>query len=206
MRVLIADDHPLILDGFKQHITSIYPNYKIGTVKCLLELKKYLKENDTNILFQDVQFGNDDARKFVGQIKKNYPDLKIICFSTFADADIIKTLFSLGINAYVLKSENRIEISKAITAVIDNQSYISKELSNIILDNTIIHAAKKRAKLTKREEQVLKFILEEMSTKEIAENLFLASKTIENYRTSLFVKFDVTNVVGLVKKALLQGY
>lgn len=202
MHILIADDHALIIDGFvtviKNHDASI------GCYRATnkLELFETLESNHVDILFQDVMFGKNDARDFVKEIKEKYPELKIIIVSTLEDKQTVETLLKQGVNGYLVKSDSSNEIISALTAVSEGKTFISNNLkrqgTSSLKKNTII--------LTSREKEVLALILQEKTTKQIADKVCLSEKTVESHRANLFVKFGAKNLAGLVKQAILEGF
>jgi len=203
MKVLIADDHALIIDGF----VTVIKNYdtSIGCYKATNkhELFEILEVNPVDVLFQDVMFGKSDARDFVKEIKEKYPLLKIIIVSTLEDKHTVETLLKQGVDGYLVKSDTSSEIISALTAVLQGEKFISKSLtrqgtSSTLKTHNII--------LTPREKEILNLILQEKTTKQIANKVCLSEKTVENHRTNLFIKFGVKNLAGLVKKAILEGF
>lgn len=202
MHILIADDHALIIDGFvtviKNHDASI------GCYRATnkLELFETLESNHVDILFQDVMFGKNDARDFVKEIKEKYPELKIIIVSTLEDKQTVETLLKQGVNGYLVKSDSSNEIISALTAVSEGKTFISNNLkrqgTSSLKKNTII--------LTSREKEVLALILQEKTTKQIADKVCLSEKTVESHRANLFIKFGAKNLAGLVKQAILEGF
>lgn len=203
MKILIADDHSLIIDGFvtviKNHDTSI----GCYTATNKHELFDILETKNVNVLFQDVMFGKNDARDFVKEIKEKYPSLKIIIVSTLEDKLTVETLFKQGVDGYLVKSDTSSEIINALITVLEDKKYISDSITrqggnSTFKKNTII--------LTSREKEILSLILKEKTTKEIADEVFLSQKTVENHRANLFIKFGVKNMAGLVKQAILEGF
>ncbi len=202
MKVLVADDHELIIDGF----VTVIENYD-ASIKCYratnkFELFETLESVSVDMLFQDVMFGKNDARSFVKEIKEKYPELKIIIISTLEDKNTVETLLKQGVDGYLAKSDSSNEIISALTAVSEGKTFISNNLkkqgTTSLRKNTII--------LTPREKEVLSLILQEKTTKEIADKVCLSEKTVENHRANLFIKFGVKNLAGLVKQAILEGF
>src|SRR5690606_2564619 len=121
------------------------------------------------------------------------------------DEFTVKSALAAGCSGYVSKSSPLEEILEAIQAITKGKQFVSKDIRDAMLTN-LMNGESDKIKLTKRELEVLKAIQDELSTREIAEKLFLSEKTIEGYRSNLFLKFQVKNVAGLVKQAILQGY
>ncbi|MEO6682081.1 MAG: response regulator transcription factor [Ginsengibacter sp.] len=205
MNIIIADDHHLIAQGFVNMIHNKLPGTACRSASDLSELQQLLTEHVPDILFQDVRFGKDDARDFIKEILESYPSLKMIIISSLDDSLTIKTLLGQGVKGYILKSDSEIEIFNAIQSVMEGQTYISPEVKRLYTDRELF-AQNQTIRLTPREKSVLDLIIDEKSSKEIALELSLTEKSIENYRSNLLLKFGAKNVAGLVKKALMQGH
>ena len=202
MKILFADDHQLILDGLKAVIKNRFPHAEIYTAKDTNELFIQLKTSTHthqpfDILIQDIKFGKDNALDFLDSIKINHPNLKILVLSSISDSVSISKI-SKRVHGYVLKSEPVEEVLFAIETLSHDQNYLSKEatskINSFIEDDMIV--------LSRREKEVLTELMQEKSTKEIAEALFISPKTVEMHRSNLFVKLDVSNLTGLVKKVI----
>lgn len=204
MKILIADDHSLILEGFSNLIRKQLPENEVFVAENKQELFELLHQHPIDILFQDVKFGHHDAREFIKIIKNQFPNIKIIVISTLSDEFTVNTLLNQGIDGYISKSDNSIEILRAIEVAIQGQVYISTNVKQ----NTSVRRINKNVEivLTSREKQVLSMIINGKTIKETAAALFLSEKTIETYRSNLFLKFNVSNLAALVKKAILAGY
>lgn len=201
MNIIIAEDHTLIVDGLRtileQQGMNVFPamNEKM--------LRQLLNEQPFDVLIQDIRFGKTDARTIIPSIRQSFPDLKIIALTSLDDLASIQSVLATNVSGYVLKSEPSGRITDAIHAVVSGSTYLSPEVQAVLAGNS---APIPEVRLSEREKGVLKGILDEKSTKEIAESLFVSEKTVEHYRSNLFIKFDVKNVSGLVKKAILQGF
>lgn len=206
MTIAIVDDHQLIIDGFVSVVQNAYPNSKVRTAANERGLFSILKQEKIDVLFLDIRLQHSDARDFMKKLRTEYPTLAIIIISSLSDLPTIETLFKQGADGYLLKSDPKAEIIRAIkTATSRSEKFISKGIEakyfahNIVKNHRSTH-------LTPRESEILSLILDGKTTKEIAKSVFLSEKTIENHRTNIFMKFDVKNVASLVKKAILEGY
>lgn len=206
LNITIADDHDLIINGFKEIIKKEYPDKNIFSANNLDTLKNLLERQPIDLLFQDIRFGKEDARLFIQEIKNQYPLLKVVIISSLDDLNTLQILKNQGIDGYILKSDENQEILNAIVAVEKGTFYFSKGLRSLLAENSLVKIKKEEIYLTPREKEVLSLILNEKTTKEIAATLFLSEKTIENYRANLLLKFNVKFLAGLVKKAILEGY
>lgn len=199
MNILIADDHLLIIDGLKTLLLKNYPGCTIFNATNKKELFQQLKECNLDILIQDVRFGNDNAQDFLNEITKDYKDLKIILLTSISNSLIINKLLKEKISGFVLKNEVSETIVTAINLALKNEFYLSKDLDKkkSVITNQII--------LSIREKEIVKEILNEKSIIEIAQTLYISPKTVEMHRNNLFLKLNVKNITGLVKKVLIDN-
>lgn len=204
MNILIADDHHLVLEGLT-NVLETMENVKIFQAKNKNLLLYQLRSHKIDILFQDILFGDHNAREFIKEIIKEFPSLKIIIISSISDLEVVDSLFKQGVHGYLLKSDDLSEISSSIATVMNDQIYISAEIRDLTYREKRLDL-KSTVVLTPREKEVLKLILKEKTTNEIGEKLDVSTKTVEKHRANLFIKFGVKNVVGLVKKAIMEGY
>lgn len=204
MNILIADDHHLVLEGLT-NVLETMENVEIFQAKNKNLLLYQLRSHKIDILFQDILFGDYNAREFIKEIIKEFPSLKIIIISSISDLEVVDSLFKQGVHGYLLKSDDLSEISSSIATVMNDQIYISAEIRDLTYREKRLDI-KSTVVLTPREKEVLRLILKEKTTNEIGENLNVSTKTVEKHRANLFIKFGVKNVVGLVKKAIMEGY
>lgn len=196
MKVIIADDHQLIINGLQSVLTEKYPQVEVDGAINKSILYELLATNKYDVLIQDLKFGADNAKDFLKEIKSEYPSLKIIVLSSISDSVTIKQLSNL-VDGYVIKSESLEELTNAISKVTNGEKYFSELASNRLKENSVDEIT-----LTRREKEVLQVTLQEKSIKEIADILCISEKTVELHRSNLFVKLDVKNITGLVKKAI----
>lgn len=200
--IVIADDHNLIREGFEHCIVDAYQDMKIWKAKDKEELLDILASEKIEVLFQDIIFGDHDARTFVSALKEDFPTLKIVIISTLTDIVSINTLLKQGIDGYISKADDSQELIHALATIAAGEVYLSPDIKNTLCKAN----PQKNIFITKREETVLSLIVKGCTTKEIAEQLNISIKTIETHRANLFARFGAKNVVELVKKAIYEGY
>lgn len=206
MTIAIVDDHQLILDGFVKAVKEHYPDAIIHTKQDEQGLFDLLAEAAVDILFLDIRLRRADARDFMKKIRSEHSSLKIVIISSLDDLPTIETLFKQGADGYLLKSDPRTEIPRAIeTTYKEKKKFVSKGIEAKYYARHLFQTPRTTL-LTPREKDILSLILKGKTTKDIAQALFISEKTVENHRTNLFIKFDVKNVASLVKKAILEGY
>lgn len=202
MKILLADDHFLVLEGLEVLLSTFEFVEKTERVLDFVQLKDTLTEENFDVLLLDIHFGKHDGREIIGEIKQMAPDMKIIALTSHADSVTITSSVNAGFDGYLLKIDGRDEIEKALKAVTNDEKYFSPKTQQVFFE---MNASKNNVELTEREKEILQLIVQEKTTKEIADQLCLSKKTIETHRASLMQKLEVKNIAGMVKKAIMQG-
>jgi len=202
MKILLADDHFLVLDGLEVLLSTFEFVEKTQSVLNFVELKETLKEESFDILLLDIHFGKHDGRTIIQEIKQLMPDIKVIALTSHSDSVTIKSSANAGFDGYLLKIDGREEIEKALKAVMNDEKYFSPKTQQVFFET---QTSKTKTELTEREKEILQLIVQEKTTKEIAEQLFVSEKTVETHRASIMQKLEVKNIAGMVKKAIMQG-
>lgn len=207
LNVLLGDDHQLILNGLSDLLSKISAVESVDCANSANDLLEATKLKEYDIVFLDIHFGSSDGRDLARQLLAVQPGLVLAALTSFDDQETIQTVVNSGFKAFFLKSDDLNEIAEWIEKASFETVYLSSQTrfnySNKLLLND--SKSKSQIQLSAREKQVLKLIMAEYTTKKIAEELFLSDKTIENYRSSLMLKLEVTNLTGLIKKTLLLG-
>lgn len=202
MRILLADDHFLVLNGLEVLLSTFGFVKETKSVLNYMELKEALKKEKFDVLLLDIHFGKHDGREIIQEINQLMPGMKIIALTSHADAVTIKSSVNAGFDGYLLKIDGREEIEKALKAVTNNEKYFSPKTQQFFFET---QTSKNTVELTEREKEILQLIVQEKTTREIAEKLFLSEKTIETHRGNIMLKLEVRNIAGMVKKAIMQG-
>ncbi|MNU48417.1 putative transcriptional regulator [compost metagenome] len=207
LTILLGDDHPLITNGLRDVLLKIPVVSKVDCANKSIDLLEATKQRNYDIVFLDIHFGHADGREIASQLLQEQPHLVLAALTSFDDSETIKTTVNAGFKAFFLKSDDLTELVEWVEKMSFDTIYLSQQTKVSYTNQSLFNDAKRKSQiqLTLREKQVLKLIMAEYTTKKIAEELFLSEKTIENYRSSLMLKLDVTNLTGLVKKTLLLG-
>lgn len=202
MRILLADDHFLVLDGLEVLLSTFGFVEETKSVLDYVGLKKTLEKEKFDVLFLDIHFGKHDGREIIREIRQMMPEMKIIALTSQSDAATIKSSVNAGFDGYLLKIDGRDDIERALKAVTNNEKYFSAKTQQVFFET---QTAKNKVELTEREKEILQLIVHEKTTKEIAEQLCLSEKTIETHRGNIMLKMDTRNIAGMVKKAIMEG-
>lgn len=202
MKILLADDHFLVLDGLEVLLNTFEFVEQTKSALNYMELKTILEKETFDILLLDIHFGKHDGREIIEDIKHLNPNMKVIALTSHSDSATIKSSINAGFDGYLLKIDGREEIEKALKTVTNNEKYFSPKTQQVFFET---QTSKNKTELTDREKEILQLIVQEKTTKEIAEHLCLSEKTIETHRGNIMLKLEVKNIAGMVRKAIIQG-
>ena len=199
-KIIIADDHKIIISGIRQIIIANNLGTIAAEVPDGLELLKFLQTNVANLIILDVNMPNLNGIDAARKIKTNYPTVSILMISQYENIEMIKNLKNIGINGYLAKNFEVVELVQAIENIKNGLEFFPA-LSN---ENT--NLKKNKLNLTPREIEVLQLVANAKKTKEIAQELFLSEFTVETHRKNLMRKLEVNSTLTLVNVARDLGY
>lgn len=204
---MITDDHLLLINGIRQTLET-NPDFEvIGTYTSAASLLEGLQVRQPDVLILDIQLPDNNSSQLAHNVLQQFPDIRILVLSGFDSSFYVKDMLQQGCLGYLLKTTTDPAILlKAVQEVSDGRLFLDASLKDLLLHNMIRkNKSNSPQKLTQREKQILGLIVEECSTQEIAEKLFLSPRTVENHRFNILQKLGVKNTVGLVKAALQMG-
>lgn len=202
IKIVIADDHKLFRDG----ITSLLASYQdfevVGSVGSGTELMDILEKGDLpDIVLLDLSMPGMDGFEVLELSKRKHPDLKYIAISMHEEGQYIAKCIRLGAYGYLLKNVDEEELSQAILQVAGGKKYFNRDISDLIIHNMALEGDQFK-RLSDRETEVLHYVSEGKTTKEIAEILMVSTRTIETHRMNMMKKLEVQNSAELIKKAV----
>jgi DNA-binding NarL/FixJ family response regulator len=200
IKILIVDDHPLILEGIKALLADNDTITVVGTASNAFDAIAFLKEKSIDIAFLDINLPDISGIELCKKIKEEFPDVRCIALSTFSERSYISRMIQNGAMGYLLKNSSKEEILMAI-----NQVHTGSYFMNVNLDEPISPENPKSSPfLTPREKEVLEHIAEGFTNQQIADKLFVSVLTIDSHRKNLLTKFEVKNTASLIKLAAHQ--
>lgn len=206
--VSIVDDHPLATNGVKSMLDSYDHIEMRGIYHSGEALMKGLAIFTPNVLLLDILLPGQSGKILVPQIKELYPSVKMVVLTSLDTPTMVSSMMRRGCCGYLLKDTDQITLIQAIESTHAGHEFIDPSLKDKILAHVIyptLHKEQTIPTITKRELQILRLIVDEFTTREISEKLFISFRTVENHRYSLLQKLDVKSTVGLVKIALTLG-
>ncbi|HHH49748.1 MAG TPA: response regulator transcription factor [Saprospiraceae bacterium] len=205
IKVFIIDDHKMIIDGLQLMLQEENNIILSGWALSGQEAIEKLKECDTDVVLLDINMPEMNGIDTCKLLLKQNPDLKIIAITMHKESSLIKLMLSSGAKGYVLKNAGQEEVLEAILTVYQGKMYLDDTVNEIVLTNMANNTKKTKSpfpSLSRREKEVLHLILDEYTTQEIANQLFISFGTVETHRRNMLIKLGARNTAGLVKIAL----
>jgi len=204
IKVLVADDHQLMIDGIKTVLQDVPEIQITEEAHNGLEVLSRVKHNPVDVVLLDINMPQMDGLDCCKILTKTYPEVKVVVLSQFSEKRFVKKMIKYGASGYVLKDTSKDELITAITKVHEGGTYFSDKLSISMLQHEISGSKYNPLfpKLTTREKEILKFICDEHSSNEIADKFNLSFHTVETHRANLMNKAGVSKTAGLVRWAV----
>ena len=206
-KLAITDDHALVLKGIEAMLADTTEIKVVGTYENAAQTLENIKQDNPDVLLLDINLPDMDGIELCRIIRKKYPHLKILALTNFEEISFVKKMLSYGASGYLLKNTQKAELIEALQTVLKGEQYLQKKIERKLMNHAL---GKKKVRefmpnLTRREQEVLEAISEEMTTHEISEKLFISVKTVETHRMNLMSKLGARNSVGIIKTAIDYG-
>ena len=211
IKILLADDHQIVLDGLKSLLSDINDFEVIGAVSNGKDAVDFIATKEKpDIAVLDIDMPVMNGINATREIKKNFNGVRVLTLSMHNEKGVIQTLMDAGADGYILKNSSREELEKGIRAICRGETFFSTDVTMSLLNQSTEITANNELPeevkdLTEREVEILKLVAEGYSNKEIGERLFISHRTVDTHRTNLMKKMDVHNVAGLIRIALKSG-
>ena len=213
VQIALLDDHPLFRQGMRYILQSLPFVESVVEAGEYAELLALCRQRLPDVLLLDLQMPGMDGPEVAERLLAEFPDLKIIVLSMFSADKFITQMMKLGARSYLPKDVNQEELTQALQAVLTTGNYFSERVSRALMRGVQQPTRQPAASLllteevhfTKRELDVLRLICEGRTTAEIAEDLFLSSRTVDGHRQRLLEKTGSPNVASLGEYAVRHG-
>ena len=206
IKIFLADDHQLVIDGIKLMLSEAPDLECVGYANSGEGVLSSLEVQEVDILMLDINMKGMNGLDTCKAVHTRYPQVQIIGLSMLKEPSIIKLLLKYGAKGYLMKDVGQDVILKAIRQVYQGKRYFSEEVADIILNSLSSDAPKSKPSLlpdlTRREKDVLRLIVDEFTTQEIADRLAIKFGTVETHRRNLLTKLGARNSAGLVRICL----
>lgn len=210
--IIIIDDHPLFREGLKT-IISRDDRFKVvgeaGSGHEGLEMTKRLKPD---LVIVDISLPDQSGIQLTRELRQFLSETKILIVSMHSKIDYIAEAFQAGATGYVVKESASERLLQGLKSVAKGDYYLDSSVSHAVVENLMkspLKAAKitdaDYATLTPREQEVMRFLAEGLSSKAVAEKLFISPKTVENHRANIMNKLGLHSTIELVRYAAKLG-
>ncbi len=208
IKVLLADDHTIVRNGIMSLLESSLEIEIVGEAQDGAEAIAKVKELSPDVLMIDIAMPVMNGIEAAQEVSKHYKQTRSLMLSMHNNEDYILKSVEAGAYGYLLKDTTRDEMLRALQTVARGEKYFSPSVSHIIVASYLQKvkdtekAKVKKAKLSKKEKAIVRFIIDGDSSREIAEKLNVSIRTVDNHRANMMKRLGVKNAVELVRKVL----
>lgn len=208
-RIMLADDHQILRAGLKDLIEKDKAFKVVGQAKDGDELLLLMDSVKCDLVIMDLSMPNRDGMEAIQEIRKKFQKVKILVLTMQKDQEHFRHAMAHGASGYVLKEDAYDQLLIALKMILQGKKFVSPTISKLLTDYYVRSLDEAQSSsldiLTKREQQILKFIANGMANKNIAARLKLSIRTVETHRANLSHKLGIKNTAGLVKYAITKG-
>lgn len=203
VRIVLADDHPLVLEGVRSCLETFDHIEIVGAVSNGRDALELAEETLPDIVILDINMPQFNGLDATAEFRRRLPDVKLLILSMHDDKEYIAAAIQHGARGYVLKDVSTREIVTAIEAVHNGGLYFSSGISDVLA--TLPSQPEPESSLTSREVSVLLLLAEGRSNKEVARELDISVRTVETHRKNLKRKLGISTVAGLTRYVIENG-
>lgn len=197
IKVDIVDDHKMLVESLSKLIDESKIAKVANVYYDIASCREQLKLSLPDILLLDIGLPDGDGIDFCSEITKQYPTLKIIMLTTYKEFNIVKRALHKGALGYIIKNAEAEEVLLGIQKVNKGIQFLCEEVNLLVTEKP----EEKLIWLSNREKEVLKYVAEGYTTKEIGDLIYRDAETVKTYRRNLLLKLNAKNVAALIKKA-----
>ncbi len=204
---MLVDDHKIIRDGIKALLQDNPDVQVVAEAENGAVAVTSISKNEIDVVLMDINMPVMNGIETTRAIKEHDNTIKIIALTMLEEKVNIKAMIEAGASGYILKSAGEEQLIRSISTVMDGKYFFSDEVARAVMMDLVYQREPDENKtgefkLTDRELEVLKLIVEEYTTQEIASKLFISARTVDAHRRNLLQKTGARNLAGLVRYAI----
>ncbi len=200
VKILIADDHQIVLDGLKMVLSAREEFDVVGEASNGIEVLDFISQNTVDIVVLDINMPEMDGIKCAKKIKADYPKIKVIILTMYAQKSFVEEIIKIGIDGCLLKNNTGKELSDAIARVHSGKSYYD-QIQNFSKDDKEL----KEYSLSDRELEIIRKLGDGLTSSQIADALFISEHTVKTHRKNILKKLTLHSSSELIQYALNNG-
>ncbi|RAI98747.1 LuxR family two component transcriptional regulator [Chitinophaga skermanii] len=205
-RIIIADDHQLLIDGLMAVLREEGAWEILEPVNNGMQLLDRLANTPVDLVLLDLNMPQLDGIKTLGHLKREFPQVKILVITNYNQPQLMMSVEELGADGYMLKSTSATELKSAIRKILQGEKIFTPlQEEQIPIASYFLDDFMKKYQLTKREVEIIKMISSEFTSKEIGQQLFISEFTVNTHRKNIMRKLEVKNMAGLMNFARVHG-
>ena len=202
IRLLLADDHPLIREGIRSLLSGNERLQVAGEVEDGQALIDAYKRLQPDVVLADIKMPRVTGLEALRELVKEFPNIRFVVLTMHEEREHVINALRLGASGYVMKNAERDELIKAVITVYEGGRYFSPEVANILADAVSGNATPALPEVSPREKEVLDLVAHGLSTKQVADKLGISTRTVETHRINMLKKLKVSNTAELIRKAI----
>lgn len=203
--IIIADDHLMFLEGINTILSDME---EVGDIHLATEgnqVIRLLSQFEIGLIISDISMPKMDGLELLTSIKKKHSNVKTIMLSMLDNHRTVHKVIQKGADGFVPKFTSKDELQKAVRTVLNDEQYFSDIIKQRYMESVFEKKKYKNITLSPREKEVLKWLAEELTSKEISEKLFISVNTVETHRKNILLKTGSKTTTGAVKYAIESG-
>ncbi len=209
-RILIVDDQSIILDGLEALIGQNDDFVVCGRASNGREAVEKAQQLEPDVVLMDINMPEMDGIEATRRLKKSVPDVKVLVLSMYNHPEFVRELLDAGASGYLLKNTGRHELRQAILSVASGERFLAAPVQDVLNESN--RRTPERTKedgyhaLTRREKEIIRYIVAGHTSHEIADMLCLSPATVETHRKNICHKLALRNTAGIVRYAMERGW
>jgi DNA-binding NarL/FixJ family response regulator len=207
IRVAIADDHPLVINGLRFILSNCADIEIIASYANGAELLRGFTKQLPDVLLLDIHMPGQTGEELADIISAQFPTVRMLALTNLDNVYYIKSMMRRGVYGYILKTSREQVLLDAIRTVNKGEKYLETQLQEKVLQDSLQARQQLSANpiLSWREKEILQLIATNLTSQQIAEKLAISKRTVDSYRLSLLTKLGAKNVAALVRKGIQLG-
>lgn len=206
VRVLIADDHQMFVDGIEMLLKEAQGFETIGKANSGKEAIRILEHSVVDVILLDIDMPDMGAEDTIEIIRKRQNNVKILIVTMHDEGSYIKRYMDLDVDGYVLKNTNKEELLRAIGRVYEGHQYFGSDLiKKVSLLDLSAQNSEEEDPLTDREKEIVRLTANDLSIPQIADQLYISVNTVKTHRKNIQQKIDAKSLSGIIRYAIEHG-